>query len=281
MSSKLLTHRAALCNVVKRIAVEAGELALEYLDGIHDFSVQEKGDGSPVTDADHALEVLIKKKLQETVGDVLVVGEETFEDHNGHIDFSEHEYFWLVDPIDGTKAFVRGEPEFTVNIGLIHNSEPVLGVIYAPEKGELYMGHVDENGGNAQRYFEDSDNEKPMRTRSMPREGITVMSSNYHAPVKGQEDLLQGLKVSKVIRRSSSLKICAVANGKADIYPRFGPTCEWDTAAGHAILRAAGGDIRDMDGVSLKYGVGRENLLNPHFIAASADILNHIEFPVK
>ena len=277
MSSKLLNHRAALNNSVKRIAVEAGELILEYFDGVKDMGTQSKGDGSPVTLADQEAERLIEARLIDILPDIPVIGEESHA--NGkRVDLSKHDYFWLVDPLDGTRAFVAGEEDFTVNIGLIHKSEPVLGVIYAPEIGELYSGFIDGNGDSQSvRYFEDSDNEKQMRTRSMPKKGLTVMSSGYSSKVAAQEEMLEQLKVSSVVRRASSIKICVIANGKADLYPRFGPTCEWDTAAGHAILRAAGGDIRDLKGNSLKYGAGNDDLLNPHFIAASGDVLAHLE----
>ena len=273
MSSKLLTHRMALCNMVRRFAVEAGELTLEYFDGIRDMQEERKGDGSPVTMADREAERLIRERLLGVFSDIPVIGEESFAGGE-RITFSDHEYFWLVDPVDGTKAFIAGEGDFTVNIGLIHNNEPVLGVIYAPEKGELYAGYTDDSGSKALRYFEDSDTEKEIRSRKMPKQGLTVMSSNYHGNVAPQDNLLEGFKVNKIIRKSSSLKICEIANGKADIYPRLGPTCEWDTAAGHAILKAAGGDIVDMSGKCLKYGGNHPELNNPHFIAASSDLLS-------
>ncbi len=272
MSPKLLSHHGALCNMIRRIAVEAGELILEYADGIKDMQASSKDDGSPVTKADQEAERLIEARLLAILPDIPVVGEESFASGT-RIDFSKHDYFWLVDPLDGTKAFIAGQPDFTVNIGLIHKNEPILGVIYAPEKGELYSGFCGDIT-KASRYFEDSDTEKDMRVRSMPKQGITVMSSNYHGGSVMQDALLDSFKVKKIIRKSSSLKICDVANGKADLYPRFGPTCEWDTAAGHAILRAAGGDIMDMSGKSLTYGRDHPDLLNPNFIAASGDILN-------
>ncbi len=277
MSSKLLSHPAALCNVVRRVAVDAGGLILEYFDGIRHMEAVDKDDGSPVTCADREAEKQIAKALADILPDIPLVGEESFAAGN-RVDFDDHEYFWLVDPLDGTKAFIRGEGEFTVNIGLIHKGEPVLGVIYAPEKGDLYAGYIEDGGqGRSIRYFEDTDNEKVIRSRKMPKDGLTVMSSNYRGGSVPQDNLLGGFKVKKIIRQSSSLKICAIANGKADIYPRFGPTCEWDTAAGHAILRAAGGDIIDLDGRPLRYGGTHERLLNPHFIAASADLLSVIE----
>ncbi len=277
MSSKILSHRGALNNMVKRIAVDAGELILEYFEGVRDMKLAEKGDGSPVTLADQEAEKLIEERLLAILPDIPVIGEESHA-AGRRIDLAMQEYFWLVDPLDGTRAFVRGDADFTVNIALIHKSEPVLGVVYAPEKGEMYSGFVNEDG-NAQavRYFEDSETEKELRTRKMPKKGLTVMSSGYYGNKDEQEKLLDGLKVATVVRRASSIKICVIANGKADLYPRFGPICEWDTAAGHAILKAAGGDIRDMKGNSLKYGVGAPDLLNPDFMAASGDVLEHFK----
>ncbi|MGH1456783.1 MAG: 3'(2'),5'-bisphosphate nucleotidase CysQ [Alphaproteobacteria bacterium] len=277
MSSKLLSHPAALCNIVRRAAVEAGELILEYFDGIRDMEHISKTDGSPVTCADKEAEKLIEKALYGVFADIPVVGEESFA--NGkRINFADNEYFWLVDPLDGTKAFIRGEGDFTVNIALVKDSEPILGVIYAPEKGDMYAGFINEDGSaRALRFFEDSNNEKTIRSRKMPRDGLNVMSSNYHGGSAAQDAFLESFKVKKITRQASSLKICAVASGRADIYPRFGSTCEWDTAAGHAILRAAGGDIVDMNGKPLRYGGAHPDLLNPHFIAASSDLLNAMQ----
>ncbi len=276
--SKLLSHRGALCNVVRRIAVEAGELILEYYDGVKDAGHSEKSDGSPVTLADQEAEKLIEKKLAEILPDIPVIGEEAYEG-GMRLNFDEHPYFWLVDPLDGTRAFIRGDGDFTVNIALIHNHEPVLGVLYAPESGEMYAGFMNEDESvKSFRYFEDTDNEKDMRTRSMPSKGLTVMSSSHYAKVGAQDAILSQFKVSKILKRSSSIKIAMIANAKADMYLRLGPTSEWDTAAGHAILRAAGGDIIDLQGQSLKYGMPKDDsILNPDFIAASGDILKHIE----
>ena len=274
---KLLGHRAALCNTIRRIADEAGELILEYFDGVHGTDTIKKEDGSPVTIADKEAEKLIDKKLNEILPEVPVIGEESFS-AGRRINFDDHDYFWLVDPLDGTRAFARGEPEFTVNIGLIYKKQPVLGVVYAPEKGELYAGFIEEDGtGKAFRYYEDSETEKDISVRPMPSEGLTVMSSSFHGKAKAQNEMLQQFKVKKILRQSSSIKLCTVANGKADVYPRFGPTCEWDTAAGHAILRAAGGDIRDLKGQPLAYGGTDEKLLNPDFIAASLDFFDAID----
>ncbi len=274
--SKLLSHRGALCNVARRIALDAGELIMEYFEGMHDMGIVEKGDGSPVTVADQVAERLIEERLLDILPDIPVVGEESYA-QGRRLDFSKHEYFWLIDPLDGTRAFIRGDGDFTVNIGLVHKKEPVLGVVYAPERGEMYAGFLDDNGAKAFRHFEDSDTEKDLRTRSMPRDGLTVMSGTHTVGGHGHDHLMDQLKVKKIVRQSSSLKICAVASGRADVYPRFGPTCEWDTAAGHAILRAAGGDITTTKGESLVYGGDDPLLLNPEFIAASGDFFDFVE----
>lgn len=271
-SSKLLSHRGALCNMVRRIAIEAGELILEYFDGIRDIDTMVKPDGSSVTKADQDAEKLIKSRLRDIFPDIPMIGEEGFA-AGDRVDLQSLEYFWLVDPLDGTRSFIKGGKDFTVNIALIYEGEPVLGVVYAPELGELYAGYIEESGGSrAFRFFEDSEKEKDIRTRAMPREGLTVFSSTYHAVLDKQEAFLERFKVAKAIRRSSSIKICQIASGKADLYPRFGETCIWDTAAGHAILRAAGGDIRDIQGNSLRYNSVHPDLLNPEFIAASDDV---------
>lgn len=271
MSDKLLQSRPALCNMVRRIAIEAGEITLEYFDEEVDSGLQTKGDGSPVTLADQKAEELIEAKLLEILPDVPIIGEESVSEGR-ETDLSGEDYFWLVDPLDGTKEFISGRPDYTVNIALIHEAEPVLGVVYAPAKGELYLGYEDLHRGElkALRWFEDSDTEKEITVRPPPKEGLTVVSSKSHGDNSRQDQFLENYKINKVMKRGSSLKICAIAAGKADIYPRFGPTCEWDTAAGHAVLRAAGGYLRQIDGSKMTYGTsGDPKRLNPEFIASS------------
>lgn len=275
MPSKILSHRKALCNQVRRTAVEAGELILEYSDGIRVCQTTAKGDGSPVTCADQEAEKLIEERLKSIAPEVPFIGEESFEAGN-RADLSESEYFWLVDALDGTRAFVKGQSEFTVNIALIHNNQPVLGVIYAPEKGELYAGFIEENGqAEATRYNEDTDTEKSIRTRKMPHKGLTITIGGTHGQSDKFDALLESLKVEKITRMSSSLKLCAIANGKADLYPRFGAICEWDIAAGHAILKAAGGDVREINGKSMTYTGAREKMLLPDFYSGSAEFFEH------
>lgn len=260
-------NRLGLCNQIRRIAIEAGELTLEYFDesGYHGADI--KGDGSPVTLADQKAEDLIYAALKLITPDVLIVGEEAAA--TGYRpDLREAEYFWLVDPLDGTKEFISGSGDYTVNIALIHNHDPVLGVVYAPVLGELYAAY---GQGTALRWLEESGSEKSIAVREPFDKGLTIVSSKNHGKGEALDKFLENYKVAKSIQRGSSLKICSVAAGKADMYPRFGLTCEWDTAAAHAVLSAAGGLLTDINGNELRYGLGtNEKFLNPEFIARSS-----------
>ncbi len=265
---KIINHLPALTNQIKRIAIEAGELIYDYFDESGFSEVQLKADGSPVTKADKAGEEYIIEKLKKSTPTIPIIGEELIS--AGHkVDLSNSEYYWLVDALDGTKGFIAGDGDFTVNIALIKNENPIVGVIYAPHYGELYYGYGKDT---AKRWLEDTNKEKSLRTRKMPSKGLTVMSSKYRNSEK-RDKYLQQYKVNKIIRRYSSIKICMVAAGKADIYPCFGQTCYWDTAAGDAILRSAGGCIIDLQGNPLKYNPNTKQFLNPQFLAISNDFL--------
>lgn len=266
--TKILQHLPALCNQIRRVAVEAGDITLNHFDDAGYQGADAKADGSPVTLADQEAEHFITEKLKEIVPDVLVVGEEAASE-GYRPDLEEHEYFWLVDPLDGTKEFISGSGDYTVNIALIHKGEPVLGVVYAPVHGELYAGCGE---GTAIRWMEDNDNEKPIHVREVPNEGMTIVSSKSHGSGEKLDNFLSHYKIKKQVKRGSSLKICSVASGKADMYPRFGPTCEWDTAAAHAVLRSAGGRLTDINGAELSYGGRDPKFLNPEFIAYSSFI---------
>lgn len=260
--SKLLTHLPALVNVVRRVAMEAGEITLDYFAEGMVIGADIKGDGSPVTDADRRAEEYIAKELKDAISTIPVIGEESFA--AGDIpDLSGEEYFWLVDPLDGTREFITGSPDYTVNIALIKNSKPILGVIFAPARGELFSGYGE---GTATRWIEETNNEKSIRVRMPPRGGLTVMASK----TRSKEELdkfLEEHKVEKILRKGSSLKICAIAQGKADLYPGLSQTCEWDTAAGQAILESAGGEIVSLEGEPLTYGNKSGNFKNPRFLA--------------
>jgi 3'(2'), 5'-bisphosphate nucleotidase len=221
-----------------------------------------------VTLADQEAEKLIEKALKDITPDVTIVGEEAAAD-GYRPDLSSEDYFWLVDPLDGTKEFISGSGDYTVNIGLIHKNEPVLGVVYAPVHGELYAAC---GAGTAIKWNEDTETEKSIHVRNAPNKGLTIVSSKSFGSGDKLEKFLQNYKIEKSIKRGSSLKICSVAAGKADMYPRFGPTCEWDTAAAHAVIRGAGGFLSDIQGNELTYGGRDPKFLNPEFIARSADI---------
>lgn len=262
---KLLENPGALCNIVKRIARDAGEIAMQYHDGFADMQVDIKNDDSPVTLADREAEGFIQMSLEQTLPGIPVVGEEAAALGKAP-KVTGSEYFWLVDPIDGTKEFIKGGKDFTVNIGLIKNGVPVLGVVYAPARGELYAGH---GPGTAVRWLEETDNEKSIAIRETPHAGLIVVASKMHGDPTKLENFLGQFKIEKLVRSGSSLKICIIAAGKADLYPRFGPTCEWDTAAAEAILRSAGGMLTDDQGKPLQYGGAHPKWLNPHFVASS------------
>ncbi len=174
---------------------------------------------------------------------------------------SSSEQFWLVDPLDGTKEFVSRNGEFTVNIALIENGLPVLGVVLAPALGRLYAG-ADGVGAFV---MGATGNRVGSKVREVPSDGLVVVSSRSHGDAEALERFLAGRKVASSVNAGSSLKFCLVADGVADFYPRFGRTMEWDTAAGHAVLRAAGGRVTDLHGNELVYG--KPGFENPHFVA--------------
>ncbi len=263
MTDKILQYLPALCNQVKRLAMEAGEATLEYYDesGARDF--ESKADGSPVTLADHAADKIIRAGLKEIAPSVPLISEED----ETHPDISGAEYFWLVDPIDGTRGFIEGNADYTINIALIRNGEPVLGVIYAPVLGELYSGCGPDT---ATRWLEETGIEKKMKVRTPKREGLTVVTSNYAGATPKRDALMEQFKVAKVLKRVSSIKFCMLAAAKADYYLCLREISEWDTAAGDAILRSAGGMVLDMAGKNLVYGKKDKNFMQPFFQATTA-----------
>jgi 3'(2'), 5'-bisphosphate nucleotidase len=261
VSLSTLLSREALrqsCTEIARAA--AGEIMRIYAG---DLGVRDKADKSPVTDADHAAEAVIVAGLRALTPDVPVVAEE--EMAAGRVPTIGDGPFWLVDPLDGTKEFIKRNGEFTVNIALIEHGRPTLGIVLAPATDTLWRGATglgadkSDNGG----VFE------PIEARHPPSHGLTACASRSHA-VYSDLDIWfrnQGLTVADRIQTGSSLKFCLIAEGKADIYPRFGPTNEWDTAAGQGVLEAAGGEVVTTDGRPLRYG--KPSFSNPHFIARS------------
>ncbi|GAA0587136.1 3'(2'),5'-bisphosphate nucleotidase CysQ [Caenispirillum bisanense] len=254
-----LPDLAALAEALRPIMRRAGEATLEIYRT--DFEVFRKEDASPVTAADAAAEEIILSALGALTPDIPVVAEE--QAAIGNIPEIDQAPFWLVDPLDGTKEFINRRDEFTVNIGLIADRRPVLGLVYCPVLDQLYVGH---GAGTATR--EVAGVREDIRVRRPDGDGLIVLSSRSHANSEALAAFLQGQPVKQVIDAGSSLKFCRLAEGQADIYPRFGPTCEWDTAAAHAVLEAAGGSVTLTDGGAFLYG--KPGFLNPHFIARGA-----------
>lgn len=220
------------------------------------FTVSTKLDGSPVTIADQRAEAIILAGLKTLQPDVPVIAEE--ESAAGRAPAVDNRFF-LVDPLDGTKGFSEGKPDYTVNIGLIENNVPVAGVIYAPATGDLYAGGY----GEAWKSTCDPDTaeeigpRQPLRVTETGSGFVLVGSRSFDGP--RFKAFAKAVGSSKTSSASSSLKFCSVAEGSADIYPRFGGLCEWDVAAGHAILRAAGGGVIRIDGSDLLYGNADED----------------------
>ena len=237
-------------------AREAGEAILQVVS--RGFEVESKRDSSPVTEADRAAELIILAALARAAPGVPVIAEE--EVAAGRIPAHEDTYF-LVDPLDGTKEFIRGGDDYTVNIGLIESGAPKLGVVFAPATGRLHGGCV---GAGA--WAEDGGARAPIGTR--PRgEVTTAVASKSHLNQATIDYLEAAVGNCGYVSIGSSLKFCIVAEGKADIYPRASPTSEWDTAAGHAVLLAAGGLVDGPDGEPLRYG--KRAFLNRAFVATS------------
>lgn len=249
---------AHLLPAVKAIAREAGQVILQCYNTA-DSTSQTKVDGTPVTAADHAAEAVILPALRRLTPDIPVISEE--EHAAGDSPELRHGTFWLVDPLDGTRSYVDRTGEFTVNIGLIHGGVPVLGVIYTPVGGDLYAAA----GPGTAVHSAAGGPEQPIAARRPPAEGLTVLASRSYGSREALDRYLADKRIHARHLSSSSLKFCLLAAGLADVYPRFGPTGEWDTAAGHAILLAAGGSIETTDGQPLSYA--KPKFLNPDFIA--------------
>ena len=252
------------------ILVEIAQLAGRKIMDIYatEFSASAKADLSPVTIADEQAEVLILSSLRKHFTDIPVIAEEAAA--AGKIP-KVAEHFFLVDPLDGTKEFVSRNGEFTVNIALIKNGVPVLGIVYAPALSRMFIGEQGFGAMQCQLAVTDqlsNANWQSIKTRALPPDGATVLASRSHRDTE-TEAYLATLNVKKIISAGSSLKFCTIAAGEADIYPRFGRTMEWDTAAGHAVLLAAGGKVVCTDHNPLSYGKAERSFDNPAFIASA------------
>ncbi|MDP2698472.1 3'(2'),5'-bisphosphate nucleotidase CysQ [Thalassospira sp.] len=265
MTTALPADAKALENGLIEIARKAGAAIMDIYQT--DFDVRAKNDASPVTAADDAAEAIILPGLRGLTPDVKIVSEESVSagnipDVNGDTDF-----YWLVDPLDGTKEFIRRNGEFTVNIALIARGVPVLGVVYAPVLGKLYYGGPD---GAKLIEGDPAPTTRPITVRKMPDDGIVVVGSRSHGDADALNAFLGDLPVREIRPAGSSLKLCLVAEGVADLYPRLGPTMEWDIGAGHAVLAAAGGIVENLDGTPFIYG--KTGFGNPFFIARSPSV---------
>ena len=246
---------------VYHIAVQAAATIME-VDSGNDFDIELKGDHSPLTAADKAAHAVIVQGLQKAYPTIPILSEE-----GRTIPYSQRcnwNRFWLVDPLDGTKEFIKKNDEFTVNIALIDHNRVVAGLVNVPAQNVTFFGAL----GLGSWKMKDSEPPQAIQVRQIPADGalMVVMSRSHPAPAL--VNYLESLTVGDALPVGSSLKFCVVAEGKADLYPRLGPTMEWDTAAGHAVVEAAGGRVTQMDGTPLTYN--KENLLNPHFIVKGA-----------
>lgn len=238
------------------IAQAAGAAILDIYQ--QDFAVSAKADQSPLTAADLAAHRLIQHELTAQDPETPLLSEES-----ASIPFAERQRwsrYWLVDPLDGTKEFIKRNGEFTVNIALIENHRPVLGIVHVPVSGVTYYGGLEMGA-----YRRDADGATvAIRVRETLADPVRVVGSRSHAGPH-LEAFLQALGVHELVSMGSSLKLCLVAEGAADLYPRFGPTSEWDTAAAHAVVLAAGGQVTDLQFNPLQYNT-KDTLLNPHFL---------------
>ncbi|CAN5295129.1 3'(2'),5'-bisphosphate nucleotidase CysQ [soil metagenome] len=294
-----MNHRPFIQNDILeslvRIAREAADVVMAVYAS--DFTVRGKSDASPVTEADEAAEAIIVAALRTLTPDITIVAEEAVAAEGPPAVGSR---FWLVDPLDGTREFVSRNGEFTVNIALIEHGEPVMGVVFAPALGLLYAGAIglgafieddspeadeirrpppegDEQSGQATfaQEQEASRAGHPTRRRAIhcraaPSGGVTCVASRSHGDADALDvflgNYLDGRPLASLTNAGSSLKLCLIAAGEADLYPRLGRTMEWDIAAGHAVLAAAGGQVRDLEGEPLRYG--KPGFENPHFVAS-------------
>ena len=251
---------------LRRLALQAGD-AIMKVYARADISVQHKSDSSPLTEADEAADRLIFAGLQAEFPDIKVVTEEQAQSHSVQAD-----RFFIVDPLDGTKEFIKRRGDFTVNIALVVAGNPVLGVVYAPAKDRLFYttadgAAVEETGP----FIVDVPGEtRRMQMRTPDPAALIVVASKSHRD-QATDDYISRYNVADMRSAGSSLKFCLLAAGEADFYPRLGRTMEWDTAAGHAVLQAAGGEVLDFD-THLPLRYGKPGYENPFFIARHGDV---------
>lgn len=246
------------------LARKASNAIMEYYK--NDVVVTRKDDGSPVTLADQASEDILIAGLQKLSPNIPIIAEESAEAGKSP-DISNIDQYWLIDPLDGTKEFIKGTKDFTINIGLIKNGTPVFGLVYLPATNDIYYG-----GENIGAFL----NDKPITTHIYNKDnGLVVVGNKDTKKSDRWVEFLGDHHISHFTTRGSSLKFCLIADGSAELYPRFIPTYEWDTAAAHALLLQTGGDIIDFEtNKRLTYGKTNQNYLNGYIITATNTILN-------
>ncbi len=258
---------AKIHEIFRSLALTSGEVIMDVYKS-SEFEVLLKSDDSPVTIADKKADEVISQGLKKFFPEVPIVSEEQVNSH----DLSASVFF-IVDPLDGTKEFIKRRGDFTVNIALVVNGEPKRGIVYAPARQRLF--YTDENGEAVEEmaYFSVSKMGlvKKIKTAVSNNKALKVVASKSHRDKKTDE-YISKYKCKEIVSAGSSLKFCLIASGEADLYPRFGPTMEWDTAAGHAILSAAGGSVLQAeDNQPLKYG--KPHYSNPFFVAFSKNVI--------
>lgn len=261
-----LTDANRLCDALMPAVLEAGRVEMRHF--ANGVTIEKKADKSPVTAADREAEAIIVSALSRLLPDVPIVAEEAAAD--GHLP-PPASRFLLVDALDGTHMFIRGKPEFSVNIALIEDERPVFGLVYGPASGNLFA----TRSGLKSYSTEVMPNAAPQsllglpwsELKSRPPDRAKLVAFNSRSAGGACADFLAELNVAEARPLGSSLKFCLIAKGDGDLYARFGTTYEWDTAAGQAILEAAGGTVATLDGVPLRYGKAARAYLNPHFVA--------------
>lgn len=249
----------SLLEPVCEIARRAGQEILKIYHS--EFDVEDKADGSPLTAADRAAHDTIVQGLLELTPDIPVLSEEASD--IAYDERANWQRYWLVDPLDGTKEFVKRNGEFTVNIAFIEGDRPVLGVVYVPVTGVMYYAC---RGTGAFKF--DGNQVRSIRVQRYQGKKVRVVASRSHAS-DALQTFLHGVGDVETISMGSSLKLCLVAEGAADVYPRLGPTSEWDTAAAQAVVEVAGGSVTDLDGQPLRYN--KKDILNPWFIVSDGE----------
>jgi 3'(2'), 5'-bisphosphate nucleotidase len=251
---------ASLLPELTAIARKASDAVMRIYRGGH--TVMRKADASPVTEADHASEAIILDGLRRLTPGIPIISEEEVAKHGTRFDFARPpRQYWLVDPVDGTKEFVAKRGEFTINIGLVQDGAPALGVLHAPVSGATYVA---TGSGSATVRHGDAP-AAPIHVRPPPSSGIIVLASRSHGDKEGVSAFLEDYTVAERRLMGSAIKFALIAEGTGDLYPRLGPTMEWDTCAGQAILEAAGGSVATLSGKPLRYG--KKDFLNPDFVA--------------